>query len=320
MQRFSWGIIIAAIATIVPMGRAQDDSGAIAYVNGRPIARDTLVETLIEARGLEILQQLIFLELAKQEARSLGLEVTNADIRAEIERTLNSMVPPDADNDPTQNAQNQRQALERVLADRRLSETEFEIGMERNAYLRAIVEREFSVNEATLREEFFRTYGGQAQVRHIQIAKRNRAALHEVQTRLKAGDDFAAVARELSQNAETAPRGGELAPFSFNASDEQVPAIVREAAFSLAEGETSNPLDVGYSYQIIKLERRIPPRNVRFEEVRDEVLQQMRERVVPELMEQKMVALFERAGIRVLDRDLRQDYRKMLQANERRRN
>jgi parvulin-like peptidyl-prolyl isomerase len=310
------GVLVLFAAGLMSSPALADDGDAVAYVNGKPIARETLIEKLIEARGLELLQQMILLRLAKQEAQELDIRVTNADIREEIDRALANMVPAEETTDPAKLAQQRDEALQKVLEERNISRVEFEIGMERNAYLRAIVARQFSVDEATLREEFARTHGTRVLVRHIQIPKRSTGLVNEVQSRLKRGDDFADVARELSENPETAPLGGRLAPFAFNADDRVIPAVMREAAFALKPGEVSNLLDVGYAYQIIKVEQRIPPENVRFEDVRDQVLAQMRERVIPDLMAEALTELYDRARIKILDSELRREYRKMLLESE----
>ncbi len=311
-RRLFIGWILAVVA-VQPAAAA--DSDAIAYVNGAPIGRVELVDLLMDAHGLSGLQQLIMLRLAKQHTHRLGLKVTAADVQAEFDRTLDRITENMDLGDRGLGEVGRQRALENVLTDRGVTLAEFMLGMERNAHLRAAAKRGLVLDDATVREEFARTYGEQVRVRHIEVMAKNHARIHEVQAALDRGEDFQSVARRLSENVETGPRGGELTPFSFD--DERVDPVVREAAFSMARGEVSAPLRVGNRFHIIRLEERIAPRSVEFADVRDEVANKLRERILPERMATVANELFEQAQIEVLNRSLRQQYQALLDRNER---
>jgi len=302
----------ATLAATLLAGNVHADGDAFVIVNGRPITRQQVEDTLMEAHGLSITQQLIVLELAKQETKRRGLEVTPADIDAEFQHSLDQMLPQtDAENAVSKD--NQLQALRIVLEQKNISMVEFMIGMERNAHLRKAVRQELRINETTLREEFARTHGEKVVVRHIQISLSDSAALNRALDLLSQEKDFAEVARQLSQTPEAAARGGEMAPFTF--ADKQIPPALREAAFALRPGEVSAPIRVERRFHILKLERRIPPQNVRFEDVRDEVEGRLLERVVPRQMGQLAQGLFQNAKIRILDPNVRKEYEEMLKRN-----
>ncbi len=306
---------VAATVTLTATllaGSVYADGDAFVIVNGRPITREQVVDTLMEAHGLSITQQLIVLELAKQETKRRGLEVTPADTDTEFQRSLDQMLPATNSGDAV-SKEDKLQALKLVLEQKNISMTEFMIGMERNAHLRKAVRQGLRINETTLREEFARTHGEKVVVRHIQTSLSDAAKLNQALDLLSQGEDFAEVARQLSQNPETAARGGEMAPFTFG--DEQIPPALREAAFSLQPGEVSAPIRVERRFHILKLERRIPPQNARFEDVRDEVEGRLLERVVPRQMGQLAQELFRKAKIRILDPKIRKEYEEMLKRN-----
>ena len=227
--------VLLTTALSAAPGRA-DDGDAFVIVNGRPITRTEVVDVLMEAHGLSITQQLIVLELARQETKRRGLEVTAADVEAEFRRALDQIIAG-VDSDGTVTEESKRQALQTMLEEKNISMAEFLIGMERNAHLRKAVQQELRINEATLREEFARTYGEKVAVRHIQISVSDAALLNRALDQLRQGKDFAEVARQLSQNAATAAQGGQMAPFTFD--DPEIPAALREAAFALRPGEVS---------------------------------------------------------------------------------
>ena len=301
---------MVAVVLGVCAARGQDGD-ALVIVNGQPISKKHMVDLLMEARGLEMMQQLIVLELAKGESRRLKLRVTNDDVQREYDRALAKIAPPaDAQGLPLTDDEKQK-SLEALLQQRGVTLTEFKIGMERNAHLRKVVEQGFQVDEATLREEFARIYGEKVEVRHIQVGDVN--GLHEALNRLEKGEDFGDIARAVSQNAETAPRGGMLAPFAFN--EEVVAPVLREAAFSMKPGEVSKPVHVGRWWHILKLERRLPAPDVRFEDVRAQVEQSLRDHAVPAQMNRLVMELFQKADVKVLDTGLKKKYEKLLKEN-----
>jgi foldase protein PrsA len=301
--------MLALVVGTAPAARA-DDGEAVALVNGHPIAEQELLDALIDAHGIELLQQLIILQVAKQETRKRGLRVTKLDVDAEFESSLERIATKAGMSSEEATTENRREALRQVLEERGVSTAEFMIGMERNAHLRKLVEKDLRITEETLREEFARRYGARVVVRHIQIAQRDNRGLNQALELLARGSDFADVARQLSRNAETAARGGEMDPFTFD--DPDIPPAIREAAFSLKEGGVSNPVLAGQFLHILKLERRIRSDQARFEDKRAELEQDIRERAVPQAMATLANELFKEAKVVILDSKLRPKYQEFL--------
>ena len=305
------GIFLGALALASMPAVRADDGDAVALVNGHPIAREELIDVLLDAHGVEVLQQLIILRVAKQETRERALRVTKADVDAEFQSSLDRIAANAGMSREEATQQNKREALRQVLDERGISMAEFIIGMERNAHLRKLVEKDLRITEETLREEFARRYGARVVVRHIQIDQRDGRGLNEALELLARGSDFADVARQLSKNPETAARGGEMEPFTFD--DPEIPAALREGGFSLKEGGVSNPVLVGQFFHILKLERRIPADQAHFKEKRAELEQGIRERAIPQAMAKLATELFKEARVAVLDSKLRPKYQEFLE-------
>jgi foldase protein PrsA len=306
-------MLLALVAALLPaaLGPAlADDGDALVIVNGQPISRQKVVDVLMDTHGLQIMQQVIALELAKQETRRLGIQISAADVEEQYRRAVEEIAPTRDATGVTLSEEQKRQALEKVLRDKCLSLGEFRVAMERNAHLRKVADQGFHVDEATLREEFARTRGEKAEVRHIVVHANDKRTLQEALDRLNQGEDFAEVARRLSTNPETAARGGLMEPFTFT--DKEVPPAVREVVFALRPGQVSNPTAVGELIHVFKLERRIPPEDVRFEDVREQVEAELRERVVRQKMGELMTKIFDQAKIRVLDPKLKREFDEML--------
>jgi parvulin-like peptidyl-prolyl isomerase len=308
------GFSALALAGILCAAALGGDGDAVVIVNGAPISQKQIVDRLMEAHGLSMMQQMIVLELARQEATRRQIRVSQADIEREFEDSLDEIARESGLEGPDATRENKLRALQIVLDNKRISMEEYKISVERNAYLRPIAQQDVQVDDATLREEFARTYGERVVVRHIQIPVSDRRTLLAAETDLRQGADFADVARRLSANPRTAAVGGELEPFTFT--DTRLPAIMREIAFSLRPGEQSNAVQTDTNYQILRLERRIPPDNVRFEEVRDQVRRSVVSRATAAKMQELAVELFQKATIKVIDRRMKDKYEDFLKKGQ----
>ena len=106
----------------------------------------------------------------------------------------------------------------------------------------------------------------EVRARHILLD--NREAADAVMADLENGADFAALAKERSKGP-SGPSGGDLGYFSKQS---MVPAF-SDAAFKLAAGETSPPVQTQFGWHVIRVEDRrnrpVPP----FDQVRDQIYQ-----------------------------------------------
>jgi len=81
------------------------------------------------------------------------------------------------------------------------------------------------------------------------------------------GEDFAAVAKEVSGDTVSAKKGGDL---GFLVKEAQEPSFT-QAAQALAVGQVSEPVKTSFGYHLIKLTELIPSRIKTFDEVKEEL-------------------------------------------------
>jgi parvulin-like peptidyl-prolyl isomerase len=264
-----------------------------------------MMDLLLRSRGLGVLEQLIALELARQAAEAEGVAITPADIHAEYDRSvarISSPVP--AATQPVLGKEARETLLSQILARRGLSRDEFNLAMERQAYIRKLAEKRLQITEAMLRTHYETMYDERVQIRHIQLTDYREVA--KVQKMLAEGRDFAEVARTHSQNSVTAPEGGLLPPFSRNQDD--VPPLLREVAFRLSVGQVSNAVRIDNDYHLIKPIQRFERSQVQFEHVKEIVRLKLIERLLPEAMMNLERDLFNKAQIIITDARLRQQF------------
>jgi len=214
-----------------------------------------------------VLEQAIDRELIRQGAQKEGIVVTPSEIQAEIEeqfgfvrnpptptptpiltdtqamtQTPTPTVAPMTLEEFQKAYENYLQTLKQVAG---LSETDYKKLVEAELLQRKL--------EAVLQARV-PTTAEQVHARHILVQNEEMARL--VLNRLKAGDDFAAVAKEFSQDTSNKDQGGDLGWFPRG---RMVPEF-EEVAFSLPVGELSEPVKTQYGYHIIKVEGRDPNR------------------------------------------------------------
>jgi peptidyl-prolyl cis-trans isomerase D len=127
--------------------------------------------------------------------------------------------------------------------------------------------------------------GAAADVKAAQLLKAE-AALAQAQA---AGADFAALAKEHSDDTSNKEQGGDL---GFFAAGRMVPAF-DQAVFSMQPGDISGPVETEFGYHLIKLEE-IRPENVRsFEQVKDSIAAGLRRQQAKALSFKRAAAAYE---------------------------
>lgn len=118
--------------------------------------------------------------------------------------------------------------------------------------------------------------------RHILVSGDEELA--KVQEALKSGTSFDAAAREFSQDPGSAANGGDLGEFPRGV---MVPEF-EKAAFELKEpGDVSEPVKSQFGWHIIKLEEHIPESPMAFEQVKPQIIQELREQKTQQVLQER---------------------------------
>lgn len=252
---------------------------------------------LMRTAGLDVTLLVIRVRLCEEELKQRKLPpITDADVEAETEKQLRTAYRQAAKEDFPQ-------LIQQIMRVQGLSRAEFDLAMRANAHLRRISETLVpDFNEATLQQAFVYQYGEKVDVSDIAVS--NLVEVAEVQAMLKEGKTFAEVARAKSRDKVTASMGGQLPPFSKAVDD--ISQLFKDMAFSLKEGETSDPFQDHDYYHVLHCNKRVPPDNVKFADVKDEVARTLRERIVANAMKGYLQQLGEQsmATLKLLDPEM----------------
>jgi len=123
-----------------------------------------------------------------------------------------------------------------------------------------------------------------------------RAKAEQVLKDIKAGKDFAALAKEHSQDPGSAVNGGDLGFFQPG----QMVGPFNDAAFSLAPGSVSDLVETEFGFHIIKVAEKQPSRTVPLDDVKPQLEQFLLQRNRQEQTEAFVEGLRSKGKIEIL--------------------
>src|SRR5687767_1734464 len=258
----------------------------VARVNGETVTRTELEEYVRNLEGQAgsaipadqrdriyrgVIDQLVGYKLLVQEAKARKVVVADADVDARIAEVKKQFPSEDL--------------FIQTLIDRKMTLDQIKADARRDMSIARLIEAEIAPRVAVKPgqvEEFYKSnpeqFAQPEQVRasHILIrTEENADAATKAQAKakaqqilkdVKAGKDFAALARQHSQDG-SAVNGGDLGFFPQG----QMVGPFNDAAFSLKPGATSDLVETQFGYHIIRVAEKQPARTVPLEEVRPRI-------------------------------------------------
>ena len=297
-----WGlmIVLALITLVSPVYAAESQSGdqKVAVVNGTVIKRAELDSEMtrylaslqrmgrfpndVERSQLkkQVLENIIGRELLYQESQKKGIKVDQEQVDAQL-TALKERFPSEA-------------TFKDALSSMNLTEADLRFQFERDLAIRKLLEGQIGDNVAVSEKEIRAYYDGnvetfkkpeQVRASHILIkvdpgadeAKKAdaRTKIESVQTKLKKGEDFGALAKEYSEGP-SAPKGGDLGFFGRG----QMVKPFEDAAFTMKPGQVSDMVETRFGYHLIMVTDRTPEGTLTYEEVRDRLEKFLRQQKV----------------------------------------
>ncbi|MFQ5724119.1 MAG: peptidylprolyl isomerase [Terriglobia bacterium] len=301
------GLLAAALLLGGCRSSPESQGEVWAEVNGQPIFRSQ-VETYYEreigllpqplteaealARKLTILTELIQNEILAQKAAQANLTATEAEVEArlrelralysdqEFERRLREQAMTLEElREELQKEIAIRKLLDRVLGNRvKVTEQEIADYYQQNQDRFRFVETQYHVAHILVtprRERQARNLRNDDAVTDEQARRKVQALLE----RLRQGDDFADLARNYSEDPDSALAGGDLGFFPESSLTETHPAL-RNAVRRLQVGKVAGPIRTQEGYHLVKLLERQAPglRELSDPEVREMIEEWLRRR------------------------------------------
>ena len=186
---------------------------------------DAMYQSYLPQMEMQVFEQLINLELARQLAAAEGIQISKEALDQEIESTQTSILLSGTYTD-----------WANFLAVNKITEEYFRDRIHESLVIDALVKAHGGPTEAE-----------QVHAQHILVADEETAK--KVLEELKAGKTFEELAAAYSTDTGSSANGGDLGWFPRG----MMVASFEEAAFSLPIGEVSEPVQSDFGFHIIKV-------------------------------------------------------------------
>lgn len=307
--RWFWALLVAlvflSISLLALALENQPSKGKIAVVNGSVITQEDFDREVSRVQrqllnmgkhindsqmpGIkkEVLENLIDFELLYQETQRKGIKIDEATINEQA-MTLKKRFPSEAEF---------KSALTKV----NLSEAAIKTQIARGLAIQQLIDTSVTKKDTVSGQEikaFYESHPGlfkqpeQVRASHILIkvdpqadeVKRAEAQkkIKEIQQKLQKGEDFATLAKALSEGPSKA-KGGDLGYFSRG----RMVKSFEEVAFALRPNEVSDIVETKFGYHLIKVIEKRPETTTAFEDAKDKLGQYLKQQKV-----QKEVSIY----------------------------
>ena len=118
--------------------------------------------------------------------------------------------------------------------------------------------------------------------------------------RARAGEDFAKLAREFSEDPISKARGGE-----YTISHGQMVPEVEAAAFAMNTNQIGDIVTSSYGYHIIKVSEKIPAHNIEFAKAAADIRSTLTQQAIAQRFPTYIAQLRQQAGVEILDENLK---------------
>lgn len=247
-------------------GCAKTDKEVVAKVGDVEITKDELYNILVEQYGEESLNAIISDKIIELEIKKADIKVTEEEIAEEFTKM--------------ENYYGGAEVLAETMASYNMSKEDMDENIRLNLSMKKLVGSDIVVTDEEI-AEFFAANGEiftkaeQVNASHILVETEELA--NEVIGKLDAGEKFEDLALEYSSDGSAA-NGGNLGAFGRGAMVEPFD----KAAFSLAVGEISEPVQSNFGFHVIRVNEKIEATEGSVETNKAEIEEMILESKIPE--------------------------------------
>ncbi|MBE9546461.1 MAG: peptidylprolyl isomerase [Proteobacteria bacterium] len=223
----------------------------------------SLKEAEVDWLKEEILNKLIDEKIILLRAEKLSLSVGDEELNRKIEEIKKDY--PDG-------------SFDEMFAGKGMDYNIWREELRKGVTLKKLVDHDVNANITVTEDEAFAYYNDHSEeyisgerVHVVQIVVQDRKAAEGILRRLKNGEDFGKVAKEVSTGPEGV-RGGDLGVFGRGV----MPESFDEVVFSLTPGKISKVVKTPYGYHIFKVLKRKKGKKIGFSEVKERIVSKLR--------------------------------------------
>lgn len=254
-KRFFRMITLPA-ALLMLLAGCGESNDYVAKVDGEKILQTELDDALREQYGAEVLETIITNKIVELEAKKEGVSVSEDSIQEEYEELAESY--------------GGEESLQAALEENGLTEQSVKDNIRMYQLTKNVIATSIDISDEEVAQYFEDnkdSYEQKEEVVASHILLEDEATAKDVLAKIKAGEDFADLAKTYSIDTTTNEAGGEIGYISRGQMEEQF----EEVAFGLEKGSISDIVQTSEGYHIIKVTDKVPAEKAVFEDIKDEV-------------------------------------------------
>lgn len=270
--------------------KSKKHPGVAATVNGDTITVRDVAEECIERHGIEMLDGLISRHLLQQALKRRNLQITEADMKAEIAQAAVTMGKTKKNDEP-----DVEEWLKDVVENQKMSLDLYRDDVVwPSVGLRKLAGEDVEVTKDDLQKSFEANYGPRVRCRAIVLAnQRDAQKVWDSARKTPSIEHFAELAKYYTIEPGGKVNEGEVPPIQRHGGD----PLLEEEAFSLKAGEISSIVQVGDKWVILFCEGYTKPVGVKYKEVEKLMYEDIRDKKMRLTMAQQYTKLQDDARI-----------------------
>lgn len=246
--------IVSFILANKVLADKNDKGEIVAIVNGENITRTELADFLIDSVEMEGMDLIIKRILVEQEAKKQGVELSKDEVQERIDKLvvfeLNKLKNRyGSENEDVFTADLAKMGYDEDKLREKLAER-VEIDVRPQLLAEKLIKSTVTVTEEELRAVYEEKYGEKIKLRQIVVKSEEEA--RELLKKIKAGADFATIAKKESLDRPSAAKGGLIEPVSKS-------TAFGNAVAKLKEGDLTDVIPSRVGFHILKIEGKEQP-------------------------------------------------------------
>ncbi len=247
------------------------------------------------------IDELIKRELYYQEAKRVGIKVDKSEINQGLESIKKRF--------------KSKKEYKDALKQAGITEDDLKKDIERNLLIQKFYQKEV-IEKSKVSDEYLKDYYEKnkkdflrpeaVHIRHILIKieptateeqkKEKKRQAKEILSRARQGEDFGMLAYNYSAD-DWRVKGGDLGLIHRG----RLLPELEEVAFKLKPGEISDLIETIYGFHIIRLEEKLPPTQLSFDEIKDNLKKEMEKKKQRDLEENLIKLLKDKSEIKIVE-------------------
>lgn len=269
-QKRIYVLMLVLVFALIPFLSACNKGGSaevVARVGDESITKEELYNLLVKQNGQAALNTLITEKIVALEAAKQKITVSEDEVQKELNKSIEQS--------------GGQEQFEQALEYYGYTEEDIRKNIRTNFTIRKMMEPRITITEEEMQNYFNENKTSfdtpeQVKASHILVDSEEKAL--EIKEKLKAGSDFAELAKEYSTDEGSKSNGGQLGYFQRGDMAQQF----EDAAFALEVGGISDPVKTGFGYHIIKVEDKVAAKEANYEDSKDQVKENLLQEKIPD--------------------------------------